>query len=181
MTPGEVLAVRSFVRGGGGLILMGDAGYADPNPELASTYGITFNPYTLYSPVPQAEGVFTTGSFVDHPAVKPWHPVTMMWGGSLDLIDPAFWLADTADVSEWRDVGYDDAYVAGVDEVGPFNILGAYDEGCGRVVACADDALGDTTTDWTENDGLMRSLLDWVTGGEVCAQGGAIYLPLVLR
>jgi hypothetical protein len=39
------------------------------------------------------------------------------------------------------------SFVDGVDEVGPFNILGAYGEGCGRVVAYADDAFGDTTID----------------------------------
>jgi hypothetical protein len=58
MTTEEVKAIRDFVTQGGGLIILGDAAFDNPNPELPAAFDMAFNNYPLYAPVSQVEGDF---------------------------------------------------------------------------------------------------------------------------
>jgi len=51
LTNAEVSAVHNYLVSGGGLLLIGDSAFTNPNPELSSNYGIEFDVHTLYAPL----------------------------------------------------------------------------------------------------------------------------------
>jgi hypothetical protein len=173
----EVTAIKRYVAGGGGLVLLGECGYGNPNPELASAYGIDIEAPCLFAPTPQLEGTVIITHVLDHAAVGDALDYAHNWGQSLSISGSAVSLADTTGTDAWADVNGNDQYDAG--EEGIFDIGAAYDAGCGRVVVLADGTFADADLEWNDNDILLRALLRWVTDGPPCG-APTVYLPVVL-
>ena len=86
----------------------------------------------------------------------------------------------TAGTPAWRDDDDDGEYDVGEGNV--FDVVAAFDTGCGRVAAVADNSFSDGALGpWPYNADLMRALLGWVSEGQSCGDGFEAYLPLVLR
>jgi hypothetical protein len=180
LSQAEIEALNWFIADGGGLIMIGDCGFWDPNPTFSASFGITFDPDCVYAPVPNATGDI----LISNPNYNYWAPVAgihnfeMNWGQTLILSGDAVWLADTTHKDAWVDRDpWDGIYNSG--EEGEFDVAAAYDDGCGRVAVVADNAFQDDGFEGRRNDRLMRALLTWVTDGQSCIQH--TYVPLVVR
>jgi len=173
----EVRAVKRYVAGGGGLVLLGECGYADPNPELGAAYGIGFESPCIFAPTPNLEGTVVITNVVDHAAIGDTQDYAHNWGQSLAISGSAVSLADTTGAGAWADANGNDQYDPGEEDI--FDIGAAYDLGCGRVVALLDGTFADTDLEWSNNDVLMRAILRWVTDSPACDNTPSIYLPLV--
>ncbi len=185
LSPAEQTAVKQYIAGGGGLLLLGDCGFEDPNPALAAAFGIRFDQACLYAPVGDSEPVFQAGNYADLAWLRGTDPMTMLFGQSLALSGSAVTLLDTLGLDAWRDDNSSGAYDSG--ESGIFKLAAGVDTGCGRVAAVADDAFCDDCLDMAqrwENDVLMRALLRWLTAGSDCQSGPsdyAVFLPMLKR
>jgi hypothetical protein len=177
LSEAEIDALVGFVRGGGGLILLGDCGFWDPSSALAARYDVAFAPYCLYAPIPHPNGDLTVVDYAPLAPVSGVTSFTVNWGQTLGISGDAFGLADTASLTAWCDVDGDDTY--DTDEWGIFDVLAGYDDGCGRVAVVADNSFQDDGFEGRRNDRLMRALLTWVTGGQSCIS--EIYLPVVIK
>jgi hypothetical protein len=179
LTSQEVQAVRRYVNAGGGLLMLGECGYEDPSPELAASFGITFDGRCLFVPGAELNGTVVVTDVVGHAATGDATEYAHNWGGSLAASGSAVPIAGTLGSGSWRDENGNDAYDAG--EEGVFDTLAVVSGGCGRVAALADGTFADADLDWSDNDLLMRALLQWVTQPGSCDSGSSIYLPLLLR
>ena len=168
----EILAVQSFVQSGGGLVLIGDCAFQNNNPELAAAFGVKWTPHCLFGPVPEQNGDITVGKIGDHPAVSGIEEMTLNWAQGLELSGTAEQIAFT-DEDTWQDLNGDNTYDEGQDAVGEFTVGAAYDTGCGKVVALADNSFSDADLSWTENEKVMRSVLSWASTGRNCTRGEA--------
>lgn len=184
LTTSEVQAVDDFVAKGGGLILIGDCAFSNPNPELAANYDLEFMPECLFSPIPQHEGVITDFSYSHSPPIlRDSTYYAQNWGQWLQpnyANGEVFWLLDTGGKNAWIDLNWNDQYDSG--EEAYVDVVAGYNTGCGRVMAIADDAFGDSNMEWTQNDEFLRDILSWVTSGSTCElSGSAVYLPLLIK
>lgn len=184
LTAAEVTAVRQFVARGGGLLLLGDCAYDPPNPELAAAYGLGFDPACLYAPVEDGSPSVRAAHVAELPWLQGRDPLGLTWAQSLALSGAAFPLIDTAGADAWRDGDGDGRFDDG--EAGVFPVAAAFDSGCGRVAAIADNSFCDDCLDllrgW-ENDVALRQIMAWLAGGRACTGGPdhQLYLPLLRR
>jgi predicted outer membrane repeat protein len=178
-TAAEQTAIQQYVVGGGGLLVLGDCSLDHPANSFLSSYGLAFNSQCLFSPAPNQNGDFDVTTFATHEAVDGVSDFALNWPQSLTISGQAFALAWT-NSNAWEDTDWSNSYSTG-DRAGPFSIVGAYDAGCGRLAAVSDNSFQDDGFDDRGNDVLMRALLRWVVGGQVCDLGHEIYLPLVVR
>ena len=186
LSAAEVAAVKNYVAGGGGLLLIGDCGDENPDPALAAAYGITFSKGgCLFSGREAGDPVFDAANYAAEPWLAGVNPFTAMYSKALALSGSAVSLLDTQGLDTWLDADGDWQYDNG--EEGVFDLAAGYDSGCGRVAAVGDRSFADSHLDVTaasENDDLLRQLLRWVTDGRDCAGGGGdgrIYLPMLSR
>jgi hypothetical protein len=164
----EVTAIRRYVAGGGGLVLIGDCSFDNPNPELAASYGIKFDQHCLFGPTPDLNGDIVISQTLGHPSTGDTGTISLNWSQSLEISG----LAELVSVSRedtWRDEDWNNTYDEGIDTVGDLPIGAVFDTGCGRVVDLGDNAFSDSSLDWTDNDVYMRNLLRWVSSGKECA------------
>ncbi|MCJ7738469.1 MAG: GldG family protein, partial [Anaerolineae bacterium] len=184
MSAAEVKAVNAYVRQGGGVLFLGDAAYDNPNPELTARFGFTFRNEVLFAPVPQPQPQLMIGAFADHPSVHDLmamaYEYKMEGGCSVELGSAAVPILTTAGLNAWRDVDWNGAYTADVDETGDFAVAAVYDDGCGRVAVISDDHFGNDPLWTSENQELVRGLLSWVSMGTECNPISEVYLPVVL-
>jgi hypothetical protein len=168
LTPEEVSAVRNYVAHGGGLVLLGDAAFYAPNPELAAAYGMRFDPHGLFAPSagPDLEGEIVIPYTPAHPAAGA-STITINWGQSLAVSGLAEPFLKTPE-DTWRDDNNNGQYDEGEDGSGEFAVGAAHDSGCGRVVAFADNTFADADLSWTDNEETMAAILRWVAGGRPC-------------
>lgn len=176
-TPAEVAAVKDYVTQGGGLILLGGCGFEPPYPNLASNYGIHYNPACLFSPSTEVNPDFQITNFAEHPAIKGEMDLIISWGQTLEISGDAAWLANTGNTDSWIDINQNWEFDEG--EGGVFDVAAAYDNGCGRVVGYADESFMDSIIERTDNDAYMRSMLRWVVGGYTCNINHNLYLPMI--
>jgi len=178
LSQAEIDALNYFIADGGGLILMGDCGFWDPNSSFTAQFSLAFDPYCLFAPVPNQIGDI---EIVSYQYLAPVSGITSFWtnwGQTVTDSWPAFWIADTWDTNAWVDNSEPwDTYNSG--EEGAFNVISGYDMGCGRVAAVADNSFQDHSFEDRRNDRLMRALLTWVTGGQSCLEN--VFIPLVLK
>jgi hypothetical protein len=161
----EVAAVQDFVASGKGLIVVGDCGWTLTDFELLTPYGLAFNPRCLFAPKPEWRGDFTLTSLNSHPSLESLSELFYNWGQPINIWGSATWLVDTQGFDVWEDSNDSGIYEAGVDDLGPFNVVAAADTGTGRIVAYGDNSIDDGSLTWSNNDNFFRKLLRWVTGG----------------
>ena len=185
LSDGEAAAVQRYVASGGGLILLGDCGFDNPNPLLAAAYGLAFNPACLMAPTDDGGSLFMAANYAGQPWLRRVDPLIVAYGQSLELSGDAFPLLDTLGADSWRDTNGNGEVDAG--EPGVFEVAAAFDGGCGRVAAAADDEYCDDCLDVlksSENDVFMRALLRWASAGSACqvsVQGYQVFMPMLKR
>jgi uncharacterized membrane protein len=179
LSAAEVSAVHRYLVSGGGLLLIGDSAFDNPNPELASTYGIEFDVHTLFAPLSGGTDLFAINSIAGGSPLVNLENFTWNNGQTLVLSGGAEWWADTYNHDTWRDKDWDGVYTASIDEAGNFDVIGGFDTGCGRVAAIADDSFADRFMDWTQNDKLFQAVLEWVATGRDCSDKLELYLPAI--
>ena len=177
LTPAEIEAVRAYMSGGGGLLVLGDAGIDWTLNALTSNWGITFAPTLLWSPTD--DGDFAITDFAAHPAVVGVTQITTNWSGSLVVEDPAVPLAHTPS-QVWQESGPENWVRDPGEPGGPFPMAAAYERNRARVVAVADNAFQDSAFEWRANDTFVRALLRWLTGERPEIEY-RLNLPAVLR
>jgi len=175
----EVAAVKGYVADGGGLLLLGECAWFEPNPELPAAFDLTFDASCLFAPLPAFDGTVVVTDVVGHAASGDAMQYAHNWGASLIAGEGAVAIAGTLGADAWQDANGNDVYDAG--EEGVFDVLAVSGSGCGRVAALADGTFADADLDWNDNDLLMRALLRWVTQPAACAPARRVYLPIVLR
>ncbi|MEJ2211204.1 MAG: hypothetical protein P8129_19485, partial [Anaerolineae bacterium] len=141
----EVQAVRGYVAGGGGLLLLGECSWFEPNPELPAGYDLGFDGRCLLAPQPVFEGTVVVTDVVGHAASGDAVEYIHNWGSNLVVGEEAMSIADTLGADAWRDDNVNDAYDVG--EEGVFDVMAVYDAGCGRVAALADGTFADADLD----------------------------------
>ena len=121
-TGDEVAAIHRFVAGGGGLLVLGDAGVNPAVNELVARYGMRFDPRAVYSHAPSGGiGDFPVGGFVASPATSRFQRYVMNWGASLQLGPQAVALGAT-ESDTWAD-GDGNATQDPGETAGPFVVL----------------------------------------------------------
>jgi|GEM_PF-1223687 len=176
-SPSERRAIRYYVAGGGGVLVLGNCGNEHPANTFLAGYGLLFDQHCLFAPIPDWVGDFDVVDFAVHDAVTGVDHYAANWAQSLALSRSAIELAWTGDDS-WEDTDGSNDYNAG-DRTGPFTVAAAVDTSCGRLVAVSDNDFQDDAFEFRANDVLMRALLRWVTGGQECEIVYRIYLPAV--
>ncbi|MCJ7735969.1 MAG: GldG family protein, partial [Anaerolineae bacterium] len=103
----EINAVVNFVDQGGGLMILGDAYFGMPNPELTTRYGFSLSPVGVFTGAGQ-EGVFEVPLIAEHASVAGDLGYTAAWGQSL-VISDAVNIMDTLSYDAWEDANGNDA------------------------------------------------------------------------
>jgi hypothetical protein len=99
----ELAAIHRFVDGGGGLLVLGDAGVNPAVNDLVSRYGMRFDGRAVYAHVPSGGiGDFAVAGFRASPLTSRFQRYVMNWGTSLVLGPQAIALAAT-DTATWQD------------------------------------------------------------------------------
>jgi hypothetical protein len=158
--------------------VLGDCGLEHPANDFMPDYGISFDTYCLFGPIPDYEGDFPVTNFAGHPAVAGVSSFVTNFGQSLELGGGATDLAWTG-TDIWQDTDWSTTYNSG-DLVGPFTVVAGYDTGTGRVAAVSDNSFQDDGFEWRGNAPLMRSLLNWVAPRDRRVPA-FVFLPLTLR
>jgi hypothetical protein len=178
-TAQERQAIHDYITLGGGVVVLGDCGVQHPANEFLNDYGIFFEDHCLFSPVPDYNADFwVTDLWEDAPfdSVPSYHT---NWSQFLSLGEPVLaWSGEDT----WVDFNYSSGYDDGED-TGPLALSAAYDGGCGRVVAFADNAFQDDAYDIRVNTPFMRAMLTLAGGGQACEleTDYFIYLPFTVR
>jgi hypothetical protein len=176
----EIRDIRSFVHEGGGLVVMADCGTSSGVEGLLSAYGIHMDNvcvYVMETDPNNLNGDVEMVTFNAHPAANNVSLYMGNWGHSMQLDSPAEWLVSTFGKDVWLDENDSGSYDA--DEEGAFITGATYDQGCGRVVALGDESFNHAFFAY-DNETFIRSILEWVSGGQYCSSQ-PIYLPMLIR
>jgi len=153
----EVAALKEFVAGGGGLLLIGNA-WA---PQLSLVpLGIVLDQY----PVGESQHLQDFASFdlddvVEHSVTEHANTIRVNWSSTMTVGPEWQILAETSEESWQERTGDDQPSVS--EARGPFPILAVREYGEGRIVAMSDDH-----SFWEQGDPfLVRAILDWLAGG----------------
>jgi hypothetical protein len=165
----ELDAIESFVRGGGGLVVLGECDqdkYGNNLNELLGRFGIQIRTTTVLDPTYRAHGVDTW--VLAQPAPLP-DTDDLLAGVS----HAAFYRAGVIDVSD------------GVEHFAPLRtsahastpdaaLVVAVPAGAGRVVVLADsDLFGDDSIHEHDQERLWTNLVTWAAGASASAPSGA--------
>ncbi len=159
----ELAAVEQFVADGGGLLVLGDCGLNDSVNSLTSAYGITYDPHSIISSIPDNGINFFVDRFADHPAITGAQQFWLNCAESLKVEGFAKTLALTDD-GVWQDNNWNGKYDQD-DLTGSFVVAAAYEGELGRVIAIADNAFHDVAVglDYQSNELFLQPLLNWLT------------------
>ncbi|MFC2081557.1 glycoside hydrolase TIM-barrel-like domain-containing protein [Candidatus Bipolaricaulota bacterium] len=160
----EVQEVETFVRSGGGLLILGDAGIGAPINELAAPFGIHFLEDGLLR---FSSGEEDVPSYVatasDHCVTSGIEVFSGNWGTAIDSSEGTTILLQTSH-DAWHDANDDGVLNLGEAE-GPFVTGVALEYGEGRIVALSDNAFVDDYWDSVEgNRRLFTNAIDWLAG-----------------
>jgi hypothetical protein len=182
LSASEAAAIKQHVKNGGGLIMLGDSSWDSSTlMGLDTYYGMSFDPHGIFDlniNNPTQDGDFQITNFADQAPTDNLTSWGTNWGQSLTTSGNATPLGFT-DTSTWQDTNYNDVYDPGIDQTGAFTMIASYDQGCGRVLAVADNSFQDANFEWYNGDELMYEALTWMLGGQYC--GEKVYMPMVVR
>jgi len=163
LSDAEVAAIVRFVQGGGGLLVLGDAGLTAAINRLLNQLSIQFDPTLIASPVHEWDAQsFYVETFALHPiteGLESWHT---NWGGSLQVSEPALSLSWTTP-DAWKDANGNSVQDPG-EAAGSFTLLAAAQVGQGRVAVVSDNAFWDYLFK-SFNAPLMMNMLAWLSHG----------------
>lgn len=173
--PEEIQAIEVFVRQGGGLLWIGDAGLPDFVNDLLFQFGLGFDPVVLCDLGGFNPAFLDISHFSTHPVWPSPCAFSMGWGGTFSTIRSDAAIAWSHSTS-WKDLNWNLQYDSGEPQ-GPFAVILAFPYGEGRVVALSDNSLNDGVLTWegSTNDDLVLSLLRWLT--ERVNQTSVVSLP----
>jgi hypothetical protein len=181
-TEDEVQAVQGYIREGGGVLFLADAAWENPNVDLMAEYGFHIHNAALLVSGQATPDEYLIDAFASHPSVQDLaesgFSYKMGGGCSVELGSRATSVLTTAGADAWRDLDWDGVYTPGVDETGDFTVAAVHEGVCGRAAVVADDFFGEDPLYGSENDKLIRALLNWVAAGSACEP---VYMPLIMR
>ncbi len=160
LSDAEIASVVRFVQGGGGLLVLGDAGLNEGINCLLDHFDIEFDPTPIASPEHDWDAQsFYVETFAPHPVTEGlewWHT---NWGGSLQVSEPALSLSWTTP-DAWKDANGNGVQDHG-EAVDSFTLVAAAQVGQGRVVVVSDNAFHDMFKSF--NAPLMMNMLAWLS------------------
>lgn len=148
LTSDELSTVDSFVRSGGGLLILGDCNYSYGSEEyghlntLSRKFGIAFNSDTVVDPddsVASHHKKIVIHDFVDHYITLGTGEIKYVWGSSLEVTPPAEALA-FSDEDSWADRNKNNIPDS-TERRGALPVVAASEFGQGRVVAIGEKRL----------------------------------------
>ena len=158
LSQAEIVALRQFMQGGGGVLWLGGAEWVSA-PILVDK-GIDLESNVLRDSQDDSAD-FDVTTFASHPAVAGVSRVVTNWGGSLSASASSVALATTLG-RVYQDVNGNERHDAG-EPMGPFDIAAAYQSGAVRLVAVSGSPFQDHGYDSRNNTPFMRALLHWLT------------------
>lgn len=163
LSSSEIAAINSFVDGGGGLLLLGDANYGWTN-GLTDPYGITINGERVS--IQEGDGYAALNAPLDTSrpelASAP-SEMFLSYGGTLNVSSPAETVIKTPSTA-WRDANGNSQRDAN-EPTQAYPIGASVQVGEGRIFVLSDDPFDNKILGFTENHRLMESLLDWLATG----------------
>lgn len=173
----EVRAISSFVRAGGGLLLIADHtncyGHQDMLAQLAGELGFGLLPVTAADPEmglgERAKSWFRAVDILPHPVTEGVVATGWMNAGGVSGLNPLV----RSSATSWADIGepsrrgdssgFTGDLERGATEVGPVTVAAAGEVGLGRVVVLADqNAFGATMIGYGDNQRLFNNAVGWV-------------------
>ncbi|MBN1859741.1 caspase family protein [Candidatus Bipolaricaulota bacterium] len=166
-TEAEIREVEAFVRGGGGLLVLGDSHIGPEISELTEPFDITFLSQDVISsasggrkPQNVPAGFFAR----DHAVTQGVVDFSTDWGTAIDSYGDATVLLRT-DADSWHDTANEGVRDPG-ESGGPFVLGVALEYGSGRVVALSDNNFLDHAWDTLSgNKTLLMNAIEWLSEG----------------